>query len=205
MNSLENGYYLERNEAIVADLQKTIDSGVVFESNLTTRTETGVIVSSLGKFYSPTVEQDIYVGVSERRRSSAQLETIFNLGWANWYTYNHTRSLDRVSAFYAVLVDAQEQEIGMLFEDWSHGGVGSLNDVLVSDLAAREDIDDQHLLNPLWNAEELFKRSDKVVNFRPLLPSVVLTESISIPRLDDFIENKRVPAVRLPYTWQSAL
>ena len=207
--------YLDRNEAVVKEIIQEVEKGLIFCRKNPNR-ENGILTSSVGKFYSQILEDEVFIALDEFSKSSAILKTIVNLAGASWYSENFTRPSDQVPSFYAVLFDESLRELGMIYQDLSNGGeykgVPSLrpldsNFSLVNVLRATKGMDPRRIPFPATFVTQL-EINDKmrITDFSPLTTSLVGNfDSVDKIKLNRFIDDlnfpreRDVPIVVLPY------
>lgn len=199
---MNSEWYLSRNELVIEELHKEVDNGLIFLRKNPVRKKNAV-TSSVGSFHSQTLDQEVFVTLKEFKDSSASLKTIVHLSLASWYTENFTRPSNQVSAFYGLLVDDNNEEIGMLYEDITRGGVlpvvpsVRLFDPTISivALANKASVPFPYSIITQFEVEGV----NRITDFEGQIYPIVQQGDGKILDLDQFIEERKLPTVVLPY------
>lgn len=200
---MDSELFLDRNEAIIKELNREIKKGLILQRKNSVR-EGETLTSSVGSFYSPTLEDEIFVALQESDSSSATLRTVLHLGCASWYSENFTWLSNQPSKFYGVLLDDSQKQKGMLHEDITKGGA-------FTPIQSVRRLDPNFSIVTAQNyGKEIFPYSKiiqlevegeiRIVDFTPAITSIANNHDAKVLGLSQFIEKRELPTIELPYS-----
>ena len=204
--------YLERSHLIASEIRREHRNGLVFQRQNVQTTRDSQI-SSLGSYYSPTLGRELFVGLKELTSSSATLRTVFNIAVAESENAKHRAALrdesDEAfspvsSAFFILLRNRRNGEVGMLFEDVSEGGKiaviepESENDPLRKIIGDPKDNDSEFSLIFIVHTGVKVENEVRIVDFSPLIQSEVSgKDPHKLKNMHDIMLGGKLPVVTL--------